>query len=144
MLLRKILLCMILAGVIEYTLWIFALRFFENRFLKKAEVICYLYDSICQYIETNYEGEKAVQITVKYNKCKAKIKFRNASEACLEFEALVSKIMRDYKIARWLDGTKEETDKFEIDEAKEFIEEICCEMKNIMNMHVTEEQQKEL
>ena len=52
--------------------------------------------------------------------------------------------MRDYKIARYLDGTENPTVKFEIDEAKEHLEEICREMRSIINSQTQEGQQQEL
>ena len=84
MLLLKILGCMILAAVIEYVLWLAALRFFEWRFLKKAESICCLYDSVITHICNNNYYDKPLKISVNFEHFKSKVKFHNSLDAILK------------------------------------------------------------
>lgn len=67
MMLRNLLISMILAGIIEYVMWLIALRFFEWDFLNKAEAISFLVESVLPFVSNNFSGNKPVQST---NKCK--------------------------------------------------------------------------
>lgn len=132
MLLLKLLISMVLAAIIEYVIRLLALRFFKWRFLRKAELISYLADSVLSFIYNNCNEDKNIQISVKYKHCKCKIKFHNSLEATSKIELLVYYAMKYYKIARYLDGREEITEKLEIDEAKEYLETICQEMREVI------------
>jgi len=137
--------CMILAGVIEYALWWMAIKFFEWRFLRKAHAICFLYDATCQLIEAKFNENNSMKIFVKYEHCGCKIRFHNALEASLKIELLIHKALKNYYIVKWLlDWFENESEKLEIDEAKEFLEELCQEMRGIIDNQTQELQTGEL
>lgn len=134
MLLRNLLISMVLAGIIEYVMWIIALRFFEWRFLQKAEAISFLVDSLMSFVHNNFSKDKPVQISVKYSHFKYKIKFHTSLEAVAKIELIIYKAMRDYKIARYLDEKEYPDEELEIDEAKKYLEEICKELREIIGI----------
>lgn len=137
--------CMILAGVLEYALWWIAIKFFEWRFLRKAQAVCFLYDATIQLIEGNFNEDNSMKIMVKYKHCGCKLKFHNAHEASLKIELLIHKALKNYYIVKWLiDGIENESEKLEIDEAKEFLEELCQEMRSIIDNQKQELQTGEL
>lgn len=134
MLLRNLLISMVLAGIIEYVMWIIALRFFEWRFLQKAEAISFLVDSLMTFVNDNFSESKPVQISVKYNHFKYKIKFRTSLEVVVKIEVIIQRAIRNYKIARYLDEKEYPDEKLEIDEAKEYLEEICKDLREIIKI----------
>ena len=134
MLLRRLVLSMILAAIIEFILWIGAIKFFEMRFLRKAKSISLLYDATYQFIADNFNEDNAMKISVKYQHCGSKIKIRSGLEASLKIELLIHKAFKDYYIVKWLlEWVENESEKLDVDEAKEFLEEICYEMRELIN-----------
>ena len=130
MLLQRLLIAMVLAAIIEFAVWHLSIKFFEWRFLKKAESICFLYDSVYQFIDNNFEDAHSVNISLKYKHRKIKIKFHNSSEAMLKIELLIQRALKNYKIVKMLiEGRIDESEKFEIDECKEYLESMREEMK---------------
>ena len=137
--------CMILAGVIEYVLWCVAIKFFEWRFLRKAHAVCFLYDATNPFIEGNFNEDNSMKIFIKYKHYGYKIKFHNALEASLKIELLIHKALKNYYIVKWLlDWFENESERLEIDEAKEFLEELCHEMRGIIDNQTQELQTEEL
>ena len=139
--------CMIFAGVVEYVLWCMAIKFFESRFLRKAQAVCFLYDATNPLIEGNFNEDNSMKVFIKYKYCGCKIKFHNALEASLKMELLIQKALKNYYIVKWLLEWVEnetESEKLEIDEAKEFLEEMCHEMREIINNQAQELQKGEL
>ena len=134
MLLRRLVLSMILAAIIEFILWIGAIKFFEMRILRKAKSISLLYDATYQFIADNFNEDNAMKISVKYQHCGSKIKIRSGLEASLKIELLIHKAFKDYYIVKWLlEWVENESEKLDVDEAKEFLEEICYEMRELIN-----------
>lgn len=144
MLLRNLLISMVLAGIIEYVIWLMALKFFEWRFLKKAEAISFLVDSIMTFVQNYFSEEKPIQVSVKVNHFKYKIKFRTSLEIVAKVESIIHRAMWDYKIARYLDDREYLDAEVEIDEAKKYLEEICKELREIIKIQEDIPQKKEL
>lgn len=144
MLLRNLLISMVLAGIIEYVIWLMVLKFFEWRFLKKAEAISFLVDSVMTFVQDDFSEEKPIQVSVKFNHFKYKIKFRTSFEVVLKIELIVHRAMRDYNIARYLDDREYLDAEVEIDEAKKYLEEICEELREIIKIQEDIPQKKEL
>ena len=81
-------------------------------------------------------------IIISYEHNFSIIKFHNAFEASLKIELLIHKTLKNYYIVKWLlDWVENESEKLEIDEAKEFLDELCHEIREIMN-NQTQELQK--
>ena len=136
---------MVLAGVIEYLLWQSAISFFEWRFLRKAKSILLLYDATLQILQNKFNDNNSMKISLKYEHCGNKIKFRNALEASLKIELLIHKALKNYYIIKWLiDADEENLEEFQIEDAKKKLEEICYEMRNIVNTQEQEFQNEEL
>ena len=106
--------------------------------------ICCLYDSVVTHICNDNYYDKPLKISVNFEHFKSNVKFHNSLEATLQIELLIHKSMRDFKIAKYLNGTENQIVEFEIDEAKEHLEEICREMRSIISSQTQEVQQQEL
>lgn len=147
--LLKFLGCMILAAVLEFVLWLSAVKFFEWRFLKKSNSILMLYDSIYPMIADKFNNDKSLKVSVRFEYFGSKVRFRNALEASLKIEILIQKALKDYYIVKFLveefaEDLIEDFDNWEIVDCKEQLEGACYEIRELINKHGQELQKEEL
>lgn len=138
--LLKFLGCMILAGILEYLMFIIAAKFFEWRFLTKSQSVVMLYDSIYSMIEAGFNNDNQLRVSVNLEYCKSKIKFRNAVEANLKIQIMLQKCLKNYYILEYLaDQLNDDLEGTEVMECKKIIEEICEEIRTMKNNHAEQE-----
>ena len=141
--------CMILAAILEFVLWFVIVNFFEWRFKKKSNSIVMLYDSIYPMIAENFNNDKSLKVSIKFQYFGSKVKFRNALEASLKIELLIHKALKDYYIVKFLveefsENLMPDFENWEIVDCKEQLEEACREIRKLRNNHGQEGQKKEL
>ena len=141
----KFLLSMVLAYIIEMLILRTLVQFFEWRFFKKANAFLTLYKSIYTMLEDKFNNDNSMKVSIKYEYCKSKIKFRNALEASIKLEILLQRVFRNYYIVEFimsmidsdLDGTEMKAD-------KEELEEICHKIRMLTSDNQEEQTQEEL
>ena len=132
--LLKVLGCMILAAIIEYIILRSIVQYYEHRFFKQANSIFMLYDCIYPMIEDGFNNDKQLKVFVKYEYGRCKIKFRNAVEAGLNFELLVQKALKSYRIVEFvMSMVNEDTSDTEMFECRKDLEKTCCEVRTLVN-----------
>lgn len=130
----KILGAMLLAAIIEFILLRTIIQYYEHRFFKQANSIFLLYECIYPMIEDGFNDDKKLKVFVKYVHGSCKIKFRNAVEAGLGFELLVQKAFKSYRVVEFvMSMVNEDTSGTEMFECRKDLEEICCEVRTLVN-----------
>lgn len=132
--LLKFLGCMVLAAIIEYILLRSIIKYYEQRFLNQANSICMLYECIYPMLEDDFNNDKKMKVFVKFKHGKCKIKFRNAVEAGLNFELLVQKAFKSYRVVEFvMSMVNQDTSGTDMFECKQDLEKICCEVRTLVN-----------
>lgn len=121
--------CMIIAAIIEGILFYLIAKISERRFLKKTDAILMLYDTIYPMLADNFNDDNSLKVSVKFEYCNSKIKFRNANEAGLKFELLVRRALRNYYVCEYaLNLLGIDFTITNLDECIKDLEEVCQEI----------------
>ena len=132
--LLKFLGCMVLAAIIEYILLRSIIWYYERHFLNQADSILMLYECIYPMIEDDFNNDKKMKVFVKFQHGRCKIKFRNAVEAGLNFELLVQKALKSYRVVEFvMSMVNQDTSGTDTLECRKDLEKICCEVRTLVN-----------
>ena len=107
---------------------------------------CDFYECIYPMIEDKFNEDNALKVSVKFNYCNCKIKFRSSLDASIKVEILVQRALKNYYILEFIMGmigqNLENTDAMV---AKEDLEKLCHEVRCLTSYNQEEQtQEKEL